>query len=99
MDPLAGGIVPNGQRVLPSTEGASPLWGIRAQVLDSFIVHGENALSFDAHYAAGIATITSYGGAGLAAEFEVRCRRNEIATDLKQWEMATSPKRPYTGEH
>ena len=36
------------------------------------MVHGENALCSHARYAAGIATITNYGGPGPAAEFEVR---------------------------
>jgi hypothetical protein len=40
-------------------------------VLDRFILHGENAVCCDAHYAAGIAVVTDYGGAGPAEEIEV----------------------------
>ena len=55
-----------------SAEDAGPFWARHAQVLDWFIVHGENAVCCAAHYAAGIAAITNYQGAGPAAEFEVR---------------------------
>ena len=61
---LPGAVIVNGQRVMPSAEHAAPFWGRRAQVLDWFIIRGENALCFDAHYAARIAAITNYDGAG-----------------------------------
>jgi len=35
---------------------------MRPQVLDSFQIRRENAHRYDAHYAARIATITSYEG-------------------------------------
>ena len=58
------------ESVLPSAEDAAPFFfggGGAVQVLDWCIVHGENALCFDAQYAAGIAAIANYGGAVPAA--------------------------------
>lgn len=43
-------------------------------MLDSPEVHVENALRSDAHYGAGIAAITGYGGAAPAAELDSRGR-------------------------
>ena len=69
--PLTGGFIADGTGVLPSAEDAAPLGRIPMQVLDWLIRHGHNAISFAARYAAGIATITDYDDAGLAAGFEV----------------------------
>ena len=66
--PLRGDRAADGQRVMPPAENAGPFWGMRAQVLDWFRVHRENALRSDAHYAAETAAITNYDGAGAAAE-------------------------------
>lgn len=85
--PLAGGLVADGQRVLPCAEDAAPFGGPQPQLLDWFVLHGENALCCDAHCAAGIAIITNYGGARSAAEFQVRPTtgtEREVSDELVQ---------------
>ena len=56
---------------------------MRAQVLDWFRVHRENALRSDAHYAAETAAITNYGGAGPAAELQCSAANTIEVTTLK----------------
>jgi len=64
----AGGRAAEGSRILPTAEDAGPCWGRWAQVLDGFIVQGEDALCWDARYPGGIAAVTNYDGTGPAAE-------------------------------
>lgn len=44
-----------------------PIGGVRTQMVDWFKLHRQNALRYDAYYAAGISAITNYDGAGLTS--------------------------------
>jgi hypothetical protein len=68
--PLTGGRAARCSRLLPCAEDAGPLSGKRAQVVDWFIVQGENALRSDARYPAGTAAVSNYDGAAPAAELQ-----------------------------
>ncbi len=60
--PLMGDFSADSQRVMPRAEHAGHFRGVRMQVLDSFQIRRENSHRSDAHYAAGIATVTNYDG-------------------------------------
>ena len=80
MAPLAGACPVGSQRVLPAVEHAGTYWARWGQVLDSFVVQGEDGLYWDARYPAGIAAVTDYDGAGPAAESHSYFARDKVAS-------------------